>query len=437
MIKSIGKNILIYGALFLGTLILLLACFIISAKITQTMIQKNIQSSAKYFQQVDLFRQLDKNVPGAKIDNYADCILFNIIYNVDSSKPLYSTISASYYDNPEIHTNESFLKSVYEKKEANTSYARYWHGSMVILRPLLLCFDIVKIRIIGAITLGILLSILSLLLIKKKHTSIMVFLWIGLICIHCWYIPFSIEYTTTFIVMFLTAILCVGKEQIRDEALWKIFFLGGMITCFVDFLTTETVTLLVPVALVLMLRYEEGTLRTFREELIFVVKSGISWASAYILMWAAKWTMASLVLGQNELLQSVQYARVRVSGAIPKSSAGRYLGAVLRNLGCLFPFQFAKTFAGVVGILIVLTLVLFCVFYLYRSQARNKPFHFLLLLVGVIPYVRYLALSNHSYLHYFFTYRAQLVSVICLSAILYYGMKENQGHKGVNYQWKK
>ena len=42
----------------------------------------------------------------------------------------------------------------------------------------------------------------------------------------------------------------------------------------------------------------------------------------------------------------------------------------------------------------------------------------LLFIIGIVPYVRYLVLSNHSYLHHFFTYRAQMTSVVALVMII-------------------
>jgi hypothetical protein len=46
------------------------------------------------------------------------------------------------------------------------------------------------------------------------------------------------------------------------------------------------------------------------------------------------------------------------------------------------------------------------------------------LLLGVLPYLRYLALSNHSYMHYFFTYRAQMVTVLAAFYLTWeYGLK--------------
>ena len=38
--------------------------------------------------------------------------------------------------------------------------------------------------------------------------------------------------------------------------------------------------------------------------------------------------------------------------------------------------------------------------------------------LGLVPYVRYLVLHNHAWLHCFFTYRAQLATVLAVVMIL-------------------
>ena len=66
----------------------------------------------------------------------------------------------------------------------------------------------------------------------------------------------------------------------------------------------------------------------------------------------------------------------------------------------------------------------FAGFYLlFRRKPFNRDFAVLMLILGAVPYLRYLALSNHSYLHEFFTYRAQAASVLALLGTVWYCSK--------------
>ena len=73
----------------------------------------------------------------------------------------------------------------------------------------------------------------------------------------------------------------------------------------------------------------------------------------------------------------------------------------------------------IVGLL--LTIMLFGGLYLImRSGISSNGFAQLMLTAGLLPYLRYIVLSNHSYLHDFFTYRAQAASVLALIAAFWY-----------------
>jgi hypothetical protein len=56
--------------------------------------------------------------------------------------------------------------------------------------------------------------------------------------------------------------------------------------------------------------------------------------------------------------------------------------------------------------------------YVYHKDRINKPRILLLFIIGAVPYIRYIVLSNHAYLHCFFTYRAQMAAVVALVMIL-------------------
>ncbi|MCR5099287.1 MAG: hypothetical protein K6B14_10095 [Lachnospiraceae bacterium] len=70
-----------------------------------------------------------------------------------------------------------------------------------------------------------------------------------------------------------------------------------------------------------------------------------------------------------------------------------------------------NTILAACSVLIIAAIVI----YLFRVNTKSVDI-LPLVLLAFLPYARYLALSSHSYAHYFFTYRAQLVTV----AVLFY-----------------
>lgn len=63
----------------------------------------------------------------------------------------------------------------------------------------------------------------------------------------------SLEYIWCFLIMFIASILTIFSYQKKQEVSGLFFLLVGNITAYFDFLSTETITLLFPLALLLVL----------------------------------------------------------------------------------------------------------------------------------------------------------------------------------------
>ena len=52
---------------------------------------------------------------------------------------------------------------------------------------------------------------------------------------------------------------------------------------------------------------------------------------------------------------------------------------------------------------------------LHTKEKKDHSFFFICLILALIPILRFLVLSNHSYMHYFFTYRALMADVMIVT----------------------
>ncbi|WP_019228676.1 hypothetical protein [Sedimentibacter sp. B4] len=410
-IKKLFKYVLLYG-LVLGIGLLLL---VLSTLIPRLSIQKKSEASAVYLNEQSLFTPILNGQKSTMVDNYADTISLSIAYSLDEKQPLKSALETNYYNEPTLNVNEAYKLSVMEQKKGNTPYTRYWHGSIIFIKILLMFLDIRGIRLLGAIVITGLIVGLSWLLYKNHHKILLLSFVIGMVFVGVWVVPFSIEYTSTFIIMMIFLIAIMLSEEKTIEQLFPAFFLIGSITCFFDFLTTETLTFTVPILFLLCLSFEKGELTDFKKGCILTLKSGVLWVLGYGIMWLSKWGISSLVLGRNTFIEAFEQAELRMIGEATGGGVQQLLGALFRNIALLFPMQFGKTYRQVFLLFIGIWFVLSCLWIFYGGKIKKQWFLKLLLLIGLIPYVRYVVLSNHSYLHYFFTYRAQLVSVIAVS----------------------
>lgn len=405
-----------YPAVFLLAVALLTVLLVLSALIPQSAIRENVLSSAEFLCDGPLFGTVVEGVESSRIDRYADSILLGIAWQYDGEKPLTSVMESSYYYTEYQNENQNLLDAVTKNLPANQQYLRYWHGSIAIVRPLLTVFSLRQIYLFNGIVMAVLALWLLVLLCRKKAYVPALGVGLGLVLTSSWFVPLSLEYTWTYLLMLAGSILavklaCAGKWR----NLGVFFLLIGMATNYLDFLTTETLTLLVPLLLVLWIDRRENSARTGVQSAKNAAKAVFLWGCGYVGMWLAKWIMAAVVLGENVLPYVMNHVQERLGGDLGLS-LGRYMiEAVLRNIRCLFPLEY-----GTLGVLAALSLVVFgsYVGYVHHKKIIRWDRVTLLAVLGLVPYVRYLVLHNHAWLHCFFTYRAQLATILAAVMIL-------------------
>lgn len=405
------RHTLKYIVIFLLAVALLTALLVLSACIPKSAIQENTLESAQFLCEGELFGRVVDGVEGSKIDRYADSILLGIAWQYDGTDPLQSVMQSSYYHTKNQNENENLLDAVAKDLAPNQQYLRYWHGSNAIVRLLLLVCSIEQIYLLNGIIMVVLIAWLLTVLCRHKYYMPACGIGLGLVLTASWFVPLSLEYTWSYLLMLAGSIAavklaCAGKWQ----HMGVFFLLSGMLTNYLDFLTTETLTLLVPLLLVLWI-----ALRAGRQSMRFVAanagKAALTWLLGYVGMWLAKWILASIVLGENVL----PYVTGHIQQRVGSGGLQLMLSAVARNVKCLFPLEYGT--AGRIAA-IGIALILMYLGYVYHKDRINKPWILLLLMIGAVPYIRYMVLSNHAYQHCFFTYRAQMAAIVALVMIL-------------------
>ena len=401
---------------FIITVILLTGILVLCAKIPQSAIRENVQESAEYLCQGELFGMLAEGINSSTIDRYADSILLAIAYQYDSEHPLQSVMESSYYFIEYQNENKNLLDAVTHGYGPNQQYLRYWHGSIAIVRPLLLFFNLQQIYVLNACVLAALVIGLMAVLLRNKAYVPCIGVAAGLVITAFWYVPFSLEYTWNYLLMLLLSIIGV---RLAFRGMWErmglFFLIGGMVTNYLDFLTTETLTLLVPLLLILWVDVHGNEGSTFPQLFRKAGKAAAVWGCGYVGMWVSKWILASCVLQENVLPYVSGHIGERLGGDIGIGLWQYITGAIMNNVKCLFPLEY-----GVTGLLIGMGILLFAVYigYVYHKKNICKERIFIYILVALIPYVRYIVLHNHSYLHYFFTYRAQMATIVAIVFVL-------------------
>lgn len=408
MMKNIGKMALV----FLLTVCLLTGLLIASAFIPRAAIAPQMRASAEFLSQGEQFAPVIEGVNSTRIDRYADSILLGIVWQTDANDALRSVLEARYYHNPHQKETINLLDAVEQDLPANQQYLRYWHGSIVPVRLLMTLLTLPQIYLWHGILLAALAIALEIRLLRRKAYVPAVGFAVGLVGVGCWFIPLSLEFTWVFLILFVQLHLVLLPSFPKDWRKRGLFFLvSGMVTNYFDFLTCETLTLLLPLLFLLWLD-REGNLPSIKT----LLKTALAWAVGYGGMYLAKWALAGLVMGENPLPYVTSHVGERLVGSVADMNLFQEaLGALSRNVQYIFPMDY-----GIIGGLIGLGLLIAAAYagYVYHRKGFDKRRVLLYAALGMAPYVRFLALINHSYLHGFFTYRAQLATLFALALIL-------------------
>lgn len=413
------------AAVFAASVLALWAALFAAAAIPNERIYDNMLASALYFKDKEPF-PLNSQMRLVQ-DNYADVILLNVTWNMGSGEPFSAALNTAYFDGNDgtndYGENWGFYQAV-EGTAPNTDYSRYWHGMSAIIRPMMLFTDIGGIKLIGMIAAFVLLAGNAALLLKKRQFFAAGALVAAFLCVHVWNIGISLEYQPAVLVTLALLPFFIIFEK-NNGALSILSVISGVMIAFFDFLTCETLTILVPLIIVFIMRKQENRLPALKDSVLLTVKCGAAWLLSYAGTFLVKWTAASIVTGENKFSAALASVEERfVGGAEELSPVAQFFLAPAANLSTLFGGAKRVEWGVIAAGLVISVLILGAVFYLFRSREKfDRSFTLIMMILGALPFVRFFLLNNHSYLHEFFTYRALASSILAVFAGVWFTLE--------------
>lgn len=413
-------NLWKYPAAFFLTFLLLTALLVGAACVPRQRIRQNMLKSAETMCETRTQFLITSWIRASQIDRYADSITLSIAYHLDENAPLQSAMTASCRGYQHPNANQVLLQSVRGDLPATQEYLRYWHGSAALMRILHLFWDIQTVYRFHGILMAALCLVLVLLLVKHNLRGEAAGFLLSMILVSVWYVPLCLEYTYAFLCMLAASLLGVWLALRGRESWFGGFFLvTGMVTVYFDFLTAETLSLTVPLLLILRVWSRQG--KTGGQMWARSVQCGAAWGAGYLGMWAMKWALASLVLGENVMPFVRSHVTERLSGAVAgiRITGNAGLDMILLNLRKLFPFEY-----GLSGAVLFMAFQFLAVFLpvftgrVVRKTEIRPSKAALFFALSLLPYVRFLILRNHSYIHSFFTYRALAASALAVCCLV-------------------
>lgn len=410
-------------------------------------IRRHVEQSAAILEREGAGYEPFYGIDQSRLDNFSDAVMLNAAVGSEGQSPLaramdvrVATVTgrmvfqSNVIDSMKLAaTPTDKLQEPQPDLESNPittttsfSYARYWHGYQVVLRPALTLFTYPALRYINSIlwlasTLG-----LAALIARKLSKRYAVTFLVTLAMFSPLTIPASLSYAGDFYLAYaLSAVVLLrgsrpGWHRIDLEA----FLIVGMLTNFVDLLIVPLLTLTVPLALLMILQARNHREFDWRSGLEQVSRASLAWGFGYGAAWVAKWAIGTVLLGRNLFLDAAWSAVHRVGGEVLGSGFHGF-GPVGSNLALLVPgFGIESVLPGpqaeVIAAFVLLTAVVlalaFAVLWRFHHRPRRWSSLIPLWVVAAMPYAWYLMMAAHSERHYWFTYRIQLVTVFALVA---------------------
>lgn len=405
-LKLSGKLCMLLCGSLLAGLLLLWCAFLLP----EGSIMNHAVSSAETFS----YEGIDAAVGYAyseRLDNWTDALMIgNACYQKEGAGALERAAAAyrpDYRGENPIASLEAYMKS--QDGVGAIPYPRYWHGYLVVLRPLLMVTDYMGIRTMNTIAFAVVLLVLIGVILRKKQWELLLPLGATILFLRPLSVVHSLQFSTVFYPMMLSVIACIvfQKWVLRDEHFVYLIFMNGVCIGYLDLLTYPAASLGVLLTVLMILQKHVKV----AERIWQLLLSSAAWGFGYFGMWGGKWFISSAILHQNVLSDALSQAQVRVSGSYGEHHFSRVM-VFARNLG-----------AGFIGVLVpaAIFFVLLTVFMLWRRReclktregwmavtSRAIPY----LLICLIPFVWYSIFTNHSYIHIIFTYRT-LAAAVC------------------------
>ncbi|MCR5802439.1 MAG: hypothetical protein K6G57_08940 [Lachnospiraceae bacterium] len=279
-------------------------------------------------------------------------------------------------------------------------YPRYWHGDVVLIRFLLLFFDVKGMRFIGMIVQFILVFMAAILIREKAGNQGAWMFGLSYILM----MPETMATCSIFIgfdIILISLILLIriidrsGQEFFDTDKFMIFYCVAGALMCYFDRIVICIMGWIIPTVWMLYLfGREEKVSANIRR----VISSGVSWLIGFAGCWMCKLCVASVYSGKS-IFETAQERAELWTGA----DGGKLYGLWLCSKHYLYP---------VFAILICGFLIYLSIRFITGGLSKNNS-TLGMLGVAAIPLAWLIVMSFHAGAHHFFAYRIFGVALSC------------------------
>jgi hypothetical protein len=391
--KGLGRIWLRLLVIFCVTIAVFVLLLTLVMFIPNSAIEENYNASMEVFEEEgDGWKRMFNNASGSMLDNLTDRIIIcGTMVNEDCS-----AISNAMSGN---------------------GYSRYWHGYLVWVRPLLLVFTYLDIRYILMLVFMMLFAANVLGMSRRLGAGVA---YVYAFCLGLAYfimVPWSLQFCEVFLIMMGTTLFFLRKYDVswKISLVGEIFLVIGLVTQYLDFLTAPLLTLGLPLCVLLLINAAQMGGKAVLRSWAMAIHSCITWAFGWGVGWAAKWIVGTVVLGRDRgiIEDALSQAAFRVNGNAA-SKASR-VTAIVKNAYTMLPFSSVigngeRLAMVLVGLVYLVVLVAVLALWVRRRKRGAWKAYLPVVFVAALPVLWFVVMAQHSQVHFFYTYRIQMIS---------------------------
>ena len=359
-----------------------------------------------------------------KTDDFTDAIMLMTASDTGDGNPFTEAIYAYHTEREDAGPNE-VIRDLNSSENYQVTYSRYWHGYLLLLKPLLIFFNYSQIQVLISFIVIALVIIVAYLLQKKGLTKYIIPYSIAIAMMFPMTISLSLQYISVFGIfnVFMIVILLYFDRLFERKNYFYLFLIIGMLTCYFDFLTYPVVTLGIPLLIwLLLLNKKEKKSNVYNLKQVLIGMA--AWCIGYFGIWVGKWSIGSLVTGRNLFSSAMDAANSRASVTMFSEEITRF-----------FPISevFNKIFSEPFLLIIFMLIIIFMVMMARKKIVLKKQRVFAnlwMLVIAIIPLLWFMILANHSAWHLFFTYRTMSVLIFAIGCYIMSIIGKNDNSRG-------
>lgn len=344
-------------------------------------------------------------------DDWTDALMLMTAENSEDRNPFTASIYA-YHSVRDGVFPHALIRDLNNPENKQAQYSRYWHGYLLLLKPLLMFMTYNQIQILVSFAVLALVIGVIYLLQKKKLDKYIIPYGVTVAVMSPVAILISMQFFAVFAIFNMSILYILWRHEkiYKKSRFFYMFLVIGMITCYFDFLTYPVVTLGIPLVIYLILSNKDKAMG-LGKNIMQVAVASVGWTIGYFGIWVGKWALGSLITGENLFSNAMNAAESRASASAFSEEISRLL-----PIQRAFEVIFTEPFCIVLVLMILLVVVLLAKrrIRFNREKALNNLW---MLVVALIPFVWYIVFANHSESHVFFTYRT--MSILIFAACCY------------------